>query len=87
MKPTVMLEKHFTNKFGAIANLHKTMNVCLFDLKLVQVVVVLYIGGDECKHSKLNTWPQSESYTGYPPDPEETLHHLEAVLLTSVCHH
>lgn len=36
MKPTMMLEKHFTNKFSAIINLHQTMNVCVIDLKLVQ---------------------------------------------------
>lgn len=36
MKPIMMLEKHFTNKFSAIINLHQTMNVCVIDLKLVQ---------------------------------------------------
>lgn len=36
MKPTKMLEKHVTNKFNVIINLHKTMNVRLTDLKLVQ---------------------------------------------------
>ena len=36
MKPIKMLEKHFTNKFSVIINLHKIMNVCLIDPKLVQ---------------------------------------------------
>jgi len=31
-----MFGKHFTDKFGAIINLHKTMNVCPFDVKVVQ---------------------------------------------------
>lgn len=39
MKPIKMLEKHFTNKFSVIINLHKIMNVCLIDPKLVQAGV------------------------------------------------
>lgn len=43
MKPIRMLGKHFTNsKFGAIINVHITMNVCLFDLELVQAIVFFY---------------------------------------------
>lgn len=44
MKPTMMLEKHFTNKFSAIINLHQTMNVCVIDLKLAQGGFLLKAG-------------------------------------------
>lgn len=54
----MMLEKHFPNKFSAIKTLHKTMNICPFDLKLVQVgffFLFFQVRSDECERSKYNT--------------------------------
>lgn len=50
-----MLEKHFTNKFGAIKTLHKTVNICPFDLKLVQVVFFCFFKSGEMIVNAVNT--------------------------------